>query len=114
MHRILKVLSKILIAGTAVLACLVGYSYYQAREIEDAVLIPCLSKEMKYERRCHLQISDPWVSYLPHWTIRYSEVPTDISYSSPSISVGLTGAVIDWSSKEVRMQMVDAGYANSY
>lgn len=114
MRRILKTLGRALGIGTTILALLICYSYFQALKIEDTVLIPCLSKDRKYERSCYLKLSDPWVSYFPHWKISYWETPTDISYSSPSISVGLIGTVIDWSSAEVRMQMVHSGYSKSY
>lgn len=114
MSRISKILVKAFITGIVVVACLVGYSFSQARKIEKSVLIPSLSKVMKYERHCNLKICDPFVSYFPHWTISYSEVPTVVSYESPSISIGLTGRVIDWSSKDVISQMVHLGYAKDY
>ena len=86
-------------------------TYKKALKLDSDVLKPSLSSELKYNRKMHFTLFDPWVSILPHWTIEYYETPTDIKSISPSITVNLLGGV-DGSSKEVLIKLVDLGYRN--
>ena len=60
-----------------------------------------------------LEILNPTGCRIPRWSITYSEVPSEISYESPMIAVNIFGRVADWRSKEVRMELVAKGFADT-
>ena len=68
---------------------------------------------MRYNRSIRFGALDPFVAFLPHWTITYAETPTDIDYETPSITVYLFGQV-DGVTKEVASALVEKGYRASY
>ncbi|MEZ5329679.1 MAG: hypothetical protein R3F19_31920 [Verrucomicrobiales bacterium] len=111
--RFLKALL-ILLTLLGAVALLLIASHGKALRVEREVLKPILSTAMSYERVERLGAFDPWTSILPYWTITYSEVPIDVGFDTPSISVNLFGQVVDWRSKEVAMKLAENGYTDDY
>lgn len=114
MKRKRKALTISAVSLLVLFVVLIITSYQKALKVDNDVLKECLSSSRNYNRSIQFNLADLWISPLPHWTIYYAEVPTDVNYHNPSISVNLFGRIVDWRSKEVAMILVEKGYKDEY
>ncbi|MDQ8183920.1 hypothetical protein, partial [Pelagicoccus sp. SDUM812005] len=91
-----------------------AFSYYRATQIEKKVLIPALNQGVEYERKVSFGLVDPTVSWIPFWRIFYSPKKENSQIQSERLFVDYVGRIVDWSSKEVRIEMMNHGYADEY
>lgn len=106
--------SIILLTILGAVALLLVASHRRAFRVEREVLKPCLSPAKSYDRIERIRVLDSWSLMLPHWTITYREISTDVDDDTASITVDLFGRVVDWRSKDVALMLVEKGYRDDY
>ena len=99
-------LSLVIALIALVAGLLTVYSYSRLLALERQHMPDLRTMSPRSTRSVRFNFCDPWISFLPHWTLSYPERQvTDLRYVTPSITVDIFGRLADASSKDVRISI---------